>query len=143
MIPQNHLTEWRTTTAPWADDAQVEQDLVLSRAVVNIFSDPFLRETLAFRGGTVLHKCHLAPAARYSNDIDLVMTIADKIGPVFNQLRVVLGWIGTRADQAVDQPRNYHVHVSDDIGHAIAHESEGGNQQPRTRSRVWVSPHAL
>ncbi len=94
MIPQNHLTEWRTTTAPWADDAQVEQDLVLSRAVVNIFSDPFLRETLAFRGGTVLHKCHLAPAARYSNDIDLVMTIADKIGPVFNQLRVVLGWIG-------------------------------------------------
>jgi predicted nucleotidyltransferase component of viral defense system len=94
MIPRNHIVEWRTTTAPWADDAQVEQDLVLSRAVVNIFSDPFLRERLAFRGGTVLHKCHLAPAARYSNDIDLVMTVAEPIGPVFTQLRTILSWIG-------------------------------------------------
>jgi len=28
------------------------------------------------RGGTVLHKAHLAPAARYSEDIDLVLVKA-------------------------------------------------------------------
>lgn len=41
MIPQAHLTAWRVA-APWGDDAQVEQDLVLSRAVVEIFAEPAL-----------------------------------------------------------------------------------------------------
>ena len=35
MIQQAYITAWRAT-APWQDDAQVEQDLVLSRAVVEI-----------------------------------------------------------------------------------------------------------
>lgn len=65
MIPYDNIVEWRATTAPWVDDAQVEQDLILSRAVVSIFNDPWLHDRLAFRGGTVLHKCLLAPAARY------------------------------------------------------------------------------
>lgn len=94
MIPQANIVEWRATSAPWIDDAQVEQDLVLSRAVVEIFSDPWLSQRLAFRGGTVLHKCHLAPAARYSNDIDVVMTVAEPIGPLFDRLRSALQWIG-------------------------------------------------
>lgn len=94
MIPRANIVEWRATTAPWVDDAQVEQDLILSRAILLIFNDEWLRERLAFRGGTVLHKCHLAPAARYSNDIDLVMTSPGPIGPVFDQLRHVLGWVG-------------------------------------------------
>jgi predicted nucleotidyltransferase component of viral defense system len=37
-----------------------------------IFEDRFLSGQVAMRGGTVLHKVHLAPAARYSEDIDLV-----------------------------------------------------------------------
>lgn len=41
MIPQAHLTAW-AAAAPWGDDAQVEQDLVLSRAVVEIFAEPAL-----------------------------------------------------------------------------------------------------
>lgn len=51
MIPQANITAWRPF-APWADDAQVEQDLVLSRAVVELFSDATLREKIALRGGT-------------------------------------------------------------------------------------------
>ena len=31
MIPFDYITEWRAE-APWIDDAQVEQDLVISRA---------------------------------------------------------------------------------------------------------------
>src|SRR5262245_9487410 len=52
----------------------VEQDFLLTKAVESIFTDPKLKNQLAMRGGTVLHKAHLAPASRYSEDIDLVLT---------------------------------------------------------------------
>ena len=71
MNTREQVIAWRAH-APWPDDAQVEQDLFLTRAMVAIFSDTFLSEQVAMRGGTVLHKVHLAPAARYSEDIDLV-----------------------------------------------------------------------
>lgn len=58
---------------PWPEHYQIEQDLLLSLAMRGIFSDEFLRTQVAMRGGTVLHKVHLAPAARYSEDIDLVV----------------------------------------------------------------------
>src|SRR5512136_1271394 len=38
-----------------------------------LFDDSFLSTQIAMRGGTLLHKVHLAPAARYSEDIDLVV----------------------------------------------------------------------
>ena len=38
-----------------------------------LFNDKFLCSQIAMRGGTLLHKVHLAPAARYSEDIDLVV----------------------------------------------------------------------
>jgi hypothetical protein len=56
---------------PW-----VEQDLVISRALVGIFGAAGVAERLAFRGGTALYKLYLTPAARYSEDIDLVQTRA-------------------------------------------------------------------
>ena len=71
MIPQAHITAWRET-APWADDAQVEQDLVLSRAVVEVFAEPELAGALVLRGGTALNKLFIQPPSRYSQDIDLV-----------------------------------------------------------------------
>jgi hypothetical protein len=46
----HHTTAWRRT-APWSSDAQVEQDLVISRALVEIYSDAVLSSSLAFRGG--------------------------------------------------------------------------------------------
>jgi len=58
---------------PWAAQYQVEQDLLLCRAMVAMFDDKFLSSQIAMRGGTLLHKVHLAPATRYSEDIDLVV----------------------------------------------------------------------
>ena len=58
---------------PWAAQYQVEQDLLLCRAMVALFDDQFLSSQIAMRGGTLLHKVHLAPPARYSEDIDLVV----------------------------------------------------------------------
>ena len=60
-------------SVPWPELYQVEQDLLLSLTMRAIFDDPFLSAQVAMRGGTVLHKIHLAPAARYSEDIDLVV----------------------------------------------------------------------
>lgn len=94
MIPRAHITAWRAV-APWPTDAQVEQDLVLSRALVEIYSDPALATNLAFRGGTALHKLYLSPPSRYSEDIDLVQVEAGPIGPVMTALRARLDpWLG-------------------------------------------------
>lgn len=96
MIPRDYITEWRSH-APWIQDFQVEQDLVISRALVEIFSHPLLEDALAFRGGTALYKLHLN-AARYSEDIDLVQISAEPAGAVMDALRTVLDpWLGGRA----------------------------------------------
>ena len=58
---------------PWPSQRQVEQDLLLCRAMAAIFNDRFLHSQVAMRGGTLLHKVHLAPPSRYSEDIDLVV----------------------------------------------------------------------
>ncbi len=70
MIPQAYITEW-SNFVPWQTNEQIEQDLVICRAIIAIFNDPFLSEHLAFRGGTALHKLYLQPQHRYSEDIDL------------------------------------------------------------------------
>lgn len=60
------------TVVPWSAQYQVEQDLLLCRAMAALFDDSFLSTQIAMRGGTLLHKVHLAPPSRYSEDIDLV-----------------------------------------------------------------------
>ena len=94
MIPRDYISEWRER-APWNEDFQVEQDLVISRALVEIFSDPLLAETLAFRGGTALYKLYLTPPARYSEDIDLVQIEPGSAGALMDRLRSALDpWLG-------------------------------------------------
>lgn len=94
MIPRDFITEWRRE-APWVEDSQVEQDLVISRALVEIFAHPFLKNAVAFRGGTALYKLHIKPPARYSEDIDLVQVNAGPAGPIMDALRAILDpWLG-------------------------------------------------
>ena len=94
MIERDFIVAWRQQV-PWPTDAQVEQDLVLSRALIEIFNHPLLSRELAFRGGTALHKLFLPKLARYSEDIDLVQIAAGRIGPVMTALRETLDpWLG-------------------------------------------------
>lgn len=94
MIPQDYITRWRKV-APWPDNAQVEQDLVISRALVEIFSNPVLKNALAFRGGTALYKLFMKPPARYSEDIDLVQINAEPAGEIMGALQDLLNpWLG-------------------------------------------------
>ncbi len=89
MIPKPHIAKWQQH-APWKDFAQVEQDLIISRSLVEIFADDFLKENLAFRGGTALHKLYLNPAPRYSEDIDLVQIKPGPIKPIMKRLEEVI-----------------------------------------------------
>jgi len=89
VIPKPDIAQWQNHT-PWKEFAQVEQDLVISRTLVEIFSDNFLRENLAFRGGTALHKLYLNPAPRYSEDIDFVQIKAGPIKPIMERLKEVI-----------------------------------------------------
>jgi len=93
MIPAIAIREWEKEY-PWASKQQVEQDLIICRALVAIYNDEFLSSRLAFRGGTALHKLYLAPQSRYSEDIDLVQIEAGNVGIILDKLREVLSFLG-------------------------------------------------
>ena len=78
-----------------------------------------LRDALRFRGGTALNKLHFPAPLRYSDDIDLVRTSHGPIGPVLDQLRVVLEpWLGlARFEQSPVAPKfRFRVEAEDGSG---------------------------
>ena len=93
MIPLAFLQEW-SAKAPWPDSRQVEQDLIISRALCDLFNAPALKDKIAFRGGTALNKLLFATPLRYSEDIDLVQLRAEPNGPIINAIRDALSWLG-------------------------------------------------
>lgn len=93
MIPQAYITEW-SQKVPWQTNEQVEQDLVICRTLVELFSDDWLAENLAFRGGTALHKLFLSPQQRYSEDIDLVQITTKPFGLIVDRIRERLAFLG-------------------------------------------------
>lgn len=94
MIPVAFITSWRKN-APWTQNAWVEQDLIISRALIEMFRVPAVASRLAFRGGTALHKLFLYPAVRYSEDIDLVQVDQEPIGQTLDLVRGALDpWLG-------------------------------------------------
>ena len=71
MIPENFIEQWQNCVQ-WRTLPQIEQDLVISRALVDLYNEPYIKDALLFRGGTALNKLFLKPPARYSEDIDFV-----------------------------------------------------------------------
>ena len=101
MISKAYITEW-SKNVPWVNNNQIEQDLIIERALVEIFSNSELSDQLAFRGGTALHKLFLKPPARYSEDIDLVQLQAGEIGSLLTLIRERLSFLG-RANHNLSQ----------------------------------------
>ncbi|WP_259300959.1 nucleotidyl transferase AbiEii/AbiGii toxin family protein [Bacteroides oleiciplenus] len=95
MIPRRYVEDWKSQ-APWPTDAQVEQDLKIARSLVEIFSNSLLKNSLAFRGGTVLHKLYLLPQVRYSVNLDLVQINSEPINPILKQIWERLSVLGTK-----------------------------------------------
>ena len=93
MIPEACIQAWREH-APWPNPAQVEQDLIICRALCNLFNAPALAGKIAFRGGTAIHKLLFKQPLRYSEDIDLMQTQTEPIGPTVDAIRDANSWLG-------------------------------------------------
>ena len=94
MIPETFIEAWKSN-APWQTLGMVEQDMVISRALIELYSHPEISNLLAFRGGTALNKLYIKPPSRYSEDIDFVQINAESIGKTLNAIRSKLDhWLG-------------------------------------------------
>src|SRR3989338_10384760 len=89
MIPEIFIENWREQVK-WQTLMQVEQDLLLSRVLVELYNEPHIKDTLVFRGGTALNKLFLKPPARYSEDIDFVQKNISPIGQTIDAIRTLL-----------------------------------------------------
>jgi predicted nucleotidyltransferase component of viral defense system len=93
MVIEAAIREWNKFYT-WQTNEMVEQDLVISRALVALFNDEYLSSHLAFRGGTTLHKLYIQPQQRYSEDIDLVQIKAEPIKETIERFRQTLSFLG-------------------------------------------------
>lgn len=89
MIVKTIIDEWRKQVN-WPLDNQVEQDLIISCALVEIFNNEYLKDRIAFRGGTALHKLVFPKGLRYSEDIDLNRLEKGQSGPIIDNVKVSL-----------------------------------------------------
>jgi hypothetical protein len=108
MIPRPVLTAWRNR-APWRDDRQVAQDLLLSLLAIRVAGHPFLGEHLVWRGGTCLHKLHLRRARRYSEDLDYLLVGEAQYSDVRTGLEEVVAGLGMNPIRAEVSPPRVNV----------------------------------
>lgn len=103
MIPEMYIEQWRKN-APWVTLSMVEQDMVISRALIELYNQPKIQSTLAFRGGTALNKMFIQPPSRYSEDIDLVQIKSAPIGETIDIIRKTLdNWLGEPKRKLTDR----------------------------------------
>jgi predicted nucleotidyltransferase component of viral defense system len=93
VIDRPALIAWRSK-ASWPNPVQVEQDLLLSRLIIEIAGDEVLGPELVMRGGTCLHKLHLPTPLRYSEDLDYVRSTRTGIKPYTQALADVADRVG-------------------------------------------------
>lgn len=110
MIDRPALIAWRAKT-PWPDRVQIEQDLLLSRLMIEIARDGVLGPELAMRGGTCLHKLHLSAPLRYSEDLDYVRTTRTGIKPYTQALAKIAEDIGLSVASRQRSGQMVHVYL--------------------------------
>ncbi len=93
MIPKNAVDAWRKQV-PWNLDGQLEQDLLLSKAILDLYSDPFIQDHLAFRGDTALQKLYFDCPCRYSEGLDFVQVNASPIDIILDHVKSKMDWLG-------------------------------------------------
>lgn len=94
MIPEIYIQQW-SAACKWQMPSQVEQDLIISRALCDLYGNDHIQDALIFRGGTALNKLFLNPPARYSEDLDFVQKRSEPIGKTIDTIRSILTpWLG-------------------------------------------------
>jgi predicted nucleotidyltransferase component of viral defense system len=126
LIPAQNIIAW-SKVAPWAEPRQVEQDLIIARALVALFKDPFLRDELRFRGGTALNKLHFPKPLRYSEDIDLTRTKEGASKPIWDRVHDLLNpWLG--------KPEYFRSQVAPALRYTVA--AEDGSSTIRLKIEI-------
>ena len=145
MIPENSITEWGTNT-PWATRAQIEQDLLLSRLMIEISNNAYLGTDLIIRGGTCLHKLHLPTPYRYSEDLDYVRENTYGIKDTFIELGRIASDIGFDSSTELNMIPKFFMRTTASDGSKIkikieinAHERTFAH--PRIRLKHTVTSH--
>jgi len=147
MIPIDYILAW-TKVVPWRSFEQVEQDLIITAALVKIYSHPVLNKSLAFRGGTALNKLVFNPGSRYSEDIDLVQITGEPIGPTLSVLRAVMDpWLGKATCDRSRGGVTLNYKMSSDAGASLKLKIEintrehlavmGFREQPFSNTSLW------
>ncbi len=94
MIPKIYVEQWRNSFK-WQTLAQIEQDLIICRALVDLYNNNHIKDSLVFRGGTALNKLFLKTPSIYSEDIDFTQKNPDPIGQTIDAIREILKpWLG-------------------------------------------------
>lgn len=88
MIPKSQIIQWGVNH-PWQNENQIEQDFLLSMAMISIANDPLLSQELVLRGGTAFNKLFLPEPYRYSEDLDFVRMCGGGIGTVMKRLTAI------------------------------------------------------
>lgn len=117
MIARAHITAW-AAAAPWPFEYQIEQDLLLSRLMIEIAQHPLLGSELHMRGGTCLHKLVLPAAQRYSEDLDYVRSTRSGVGPIIDAIRELAEQVGL--DVVARERARGMVHVILEIESAVS-----------------------
>lgn len=131
MIQNIYLDEWRHV-APWSDDGMIEQDLVISRLLVELFNHPAISNSFAFRGGTAIYKLFSTQPIRYSEDIDLVQIKAEPIGESINTIRNII-------DPLLGKPKRDRSRKGFTLTYGILPES--GNAKQKLKIEVNTREH--
>lgn len=107
MIPEAAIVEWGRRVR-WPAAEQVEQDLLLSRLIVDIANDDYLGGELVFRGGTCLHKLFAEEPHRYSEDLDYVRRSGGGIADLTRALTAIGEHLGMKVNTRIGQhPKVY------------------------------------
>lgn len=137
MIPADAITAW-SVTHPWPTREQVEQDLLLSRAICAIAKDDYLGDELVFRGGTALHKLHLGLPVRYSEDLDYVRASAGGIQQVTAALTLLGQHLGYQVRTRIGEHPKVYWRTTAESGVALRLKIE-----VNTHERSPALPHLL
>ena len=110
MIDRPALIAWRSL-APWPNPVQIEQDLLLSRLMIEIARDEALGSELVMRGGTCLNKLHLPTPLRYSEDLDYVRRTRGGIKPYTQALAKIAEQVGLTVSSRQRSGQMVHVYL--------------------------------
>lgn len=142
MIPTAFVTAW-SARAPWPTPAQVEQDLLLSRVLIEISQDDYLGDELVFRGGTCLHKLHLPIARRYSEDLDFVRTTSSGIAPLTSAVTMLGERLGFTVSTRISQQPKIYLRTTAADGTALRIKVEINTQERSPAQPLILMAHEV